>query len=75
MPMLRAVGVVAPLPIDTTLSKLDERVGVCPGESKYPKLGLVDRNSSTLDAECERWMASDCGCGGVSSRNESLAPV
>lgn len=44
--MLSAVGNVAPLPIETTSSTLDERIGFCSGESKYPKLGLVDRNSS-----------------------------
>lgn len=57
---LRAVGVDSPLLIVATSSQLLERVGVWPGERYPPRYGDVDRNSSTLDAECDRWM-SDCG--------------
>ena len=55
-----SVGVVAPLLmlITATSSKLDERVGASPGASRKPGFGLAARNSSTHDAECERWMPS-----------------
>jgi len=52
------VGVVEPLTVETS-SKLDERVGVDEGEVKKYLFGLgEDKNSSTLEAEWERWIAS-----------------